>query len=107
MGAVLIIPLIFIILLLPAALIYRSSKMSGWAKAGWVAACLLSFILPALLVEGGAALAVKFGGYLQTARSQWIDGPEATLRMLANGVGMLLPWTIFFVYHLKYEKKQP
>lgn len=106
MGVLLIYPLLFVCLVVPPFLIYRSPSPPGWSKAAWVSGCFLSALAPVVLASIGVALAVKFGGYERTLKSM-VSGPEATVMAISNIAAFVLPWVVYRVFKAKYAKSHP
>lgn len=106
MGVLLIYPLLFVCLIVPPALIYRSPSLTGWNKAAWVVGCFLSAFAPVVLTSVGLVLAVKFGGYERTLQSM-LFGPEATARGISNIAAFVLPWVIYRIFKVKHAKGRP
>ena len=102
MDFLLIYPLLFIYLVVPPVLIYRSPSSVGWKKTVWVSGCFLSAFVPVVLFSVGLVLAVKFGSYEQrTAKSMPIVVAMLNIAML------VLPWIIYFIFKAKHVKSPP
>ena len=97
MGVLLVYPILIACWLIPPFLIFRSLKVSGWNKVHWVIGCLLSALLPMLIVVAGIAIAVHAAGYQRDLKAVMF-GPEATVMAMANITSLVLPWIVYFVF---------
>jgi len=97
MGVLLIFPVLVVCWCVPAFLIFRSGKLSGWAKARWVMGSLLSPLIPLLFVVAGIAIAVHMGGYQRDLKATMF-GLEAMAMAIANFAALVLPWAVYFVF---------
>jgi|APLak6261669087_1056070.scaffolds.fasta_scaffold62434_1 hypothetical protein len=98
--------LLFIWLVVPLILIYRSPSPVGWKKAAWVSGCFLSTFVPAILSGVWRALAVKFGGYEHTLESLAF-GQAASVNAMSNIATLVLPWVIYLTFKAKHAKSDP
>lgn len=106
MGVLLIYPLLFVCLVVPPVLIYRSPSSTGWRKTAWVSGCFFSAFAPIVLSSVGLALAVKVGGYERSVKSM-LHGPEASVMAISNIAMFVLPWVIYRIYKARYAKSHP
>jgi len=106
MGYLLVYLLLFICLVVPPVLIYRTTSVTGSRKTAWVTGCFLSAFTPGFISIVGIIIAMKFGGYQRTGKSM-LFGPEAYIMWISNIAMFVLPWVTYFIFRAKYAKRHP
>lgn len=90
MGVLLAIPLFAACWLVPPFLIFRSTHVSGGDKGLWIGTCLLSPLIPVLVIALGIAAAVHLGGYQRDLKAVAM-GPEAMVMAVGNLLALAIP----------------